>query len=154
MESGTHGPTGPPSFSPLPCRILPVLWGLVHDEERRFHKTYFPCNGLFVLYLPKLIGHLSPVAIRRAKNWGIHPESCRQVSEDRVGESVLVNKALSKRSKRAARAPPRRRGEALRKLYEGGSFQLLSGRGVFFSFSLDGGCPRRLTTGRYGSGSG
>ena len=42
-----------------------------------------------------------------------------------------MNKALSKRSKRAARAPPRRRGEALRKLYEGGSFQLLSGRGVF-----------------------
>ena len=95
-------------------------------------KTYFPCNGHFVLYLPKLIGHLSPVAIRRARI-GVFPRvEPLEVRKDlAVDESLPVNAALSKRLREAARAPPRRRGEALRKLYEGGPFLLLSGRKFF-----------------------
>ena len=63
--------------------------------------------------------------------WRFEVEPLEVLKDLAVDESLPVNAALSKRLREAARAPPRRRGEALRKLYEGGPFLLLSGRKFF-----------------------
>ena len=98
---------------PSPCRILPVLWGLVHDEERSPPQNLFSVQRTPCFVPTEADWSSSPSPLASACPWRSLEKSGRAspMRGVKTGASSHSNEAHSLRGKRLPRAPsPARQG--------------------------------------------
>ena len=98
---------------PSPCRILPVLWGLVHDEERSPPQNLFSVQRTPCFVPTEADWSSSPSPLASACPWRSFEKSGRAspMRGVKTGASSHSNEAHSLPRKRLPRAPsPARQG--------------------------------------------